>query len=126
MLFIFAFRSCNLFTDASRHGRPRPARTHIVFDDDQSDPDVGRVWSRPAPSQRLRAGHDGRPPSPSSTLGHRTQRPSSSPPSSSPSSRGRSSRGRCGWHDQRRRGRRSAAPRHGHGSPRTGSVRRAV
>lgn len=113
-----------MFSDASRHGRPRPAGTHLVIDDDHSDSDVGRVRTRSAPSQCVWRGHDERPPPPSSALGRRAQRPPPPPPPPPSSSRGRRGRGRSGRHDRRRRRHRPPTPGHGHGSEGTGSVRR--
>lgn len=113
---------CNLFPDASWYGRSRPPRADIVVDDDHTDPDVGRVRPRSAAPQRLRRGHDERPPSPPPTLGRRAERAPASPPSPSPPSRGGRGRGRCGRHDRRGWRHRAAAPGHGHGPAGAGSV----
>lgn len=116
----------DLFPDASRYGWSWPPRTHIVVDDDHSDPDVGRVGPRSAASQRLRRGHDERPPSPPSALGRRAERSSASSPPPSPSSRGGRSCGRRGRHDRRERRHRTPTPGHGHWPPGTGGVRGAL
>lgn len=120
------FFFCHLFLDASRYGRSRPPRADIVVDHDHTDPDVGRVRPRSAAPQRVRRGHDERPPSPSPALGRRTERAPASPPSPSPPSRG--GRGRCrgGRYDQRRRRHRAAASGHGHGPAGAGGVRGAL
>jgi len=119
---------CDLFSDAPRHGGPRPPRTHIVVDHDHSDADVGRIRPRSAPSRRLRCGHDERPPSPPLALRRRPERAPASPPS--PPSSSRSGGGCCGGsggrHDWRRRRCRASTPRHRHRSTRAGGVRRAV
>lgn len=119
---------CDLFSDAPRHGGPRPLRTHIVVDHDHSDADVGRVRPRSAPSRRLRRGHDEQPPSPPLALGRRPEWAPASPPSPPSSSRGGGGccGGRGGRHDRRRRRCRAPTSRHRHRSTRAGGVRRAV